>query len=280
MSEAMDNELHQDTPDEQIIVQFFSSFKPQPSPRFYARMRTTPWQNEQLSCPSHENKKWRLSRKAAWMLSSLIVVLVILVFLIFPSARVAADQIIHFFLPASSDQLNVQVSMSDPNDLLDFSNPSNFPLEVDDVQERAGFEIRQIPSSLGPPALIGARFDLVYNAATLLYKSDDFTLLLTQRPIGNSQDVFSVGPNAQVEFVHIGDVNGEFVVGGWKAVSTTPIPDKTTEPGTVEINAVWDNGLPQSTLRWQEFGYAYEFRSYGVNRASQSQLIFWANGLK
>jgi hypothetical protein len=276
----MQNDPHQDTPDEQKIELLLGCFKSQPSPRFYARMRNAPWQKEHLSLASREYRTWRLGFKSAWGFAALILVLAILVLAIFPSVRVAASQIIHFFLPAASDQLEVQVTLTNPNDLLDFSNPSNFLFTVDDVQQRAGFNVKQIPSSLGAPPFIGARYDSSYNAVTILYKGEDYILLLTQRPLGNSEDVFSVGSSAKVEFVNIGDVQGEFVMGGWNAVSTEPVPGTSTSPGTVQINAVWDDSLPQSTLRWQESGFAYELRSSGVNRASQSQLLSWANGLK
>ena len=40
--------------------------------------------------------------------------------------------------------------------------------------------------------------------------------------LGIGEDVFSIGANAMVKLVNIGDIQGEFVVGGWKAVSTQP----------------------------------------------------------
>ncbi len=206
--------------------------------------------------------------------------MVFFVYVLFPSVRVAAGQIIHFFLPGSSDQLDIQVTLNNPNDLLDFSNPDNFPLTMEALRQQVGFNVKQIPSSLGAPPFIGARNDPIYNAVTLLYQAEDYILLLTERPLRNSQDLFSVGANAHVEFVLIGTVQGEFVVGGWSAVSTQPGPYKATSSAPVQITAIWDDELPQSTLRWQESGYAYELRSTGENRPSQSQLISWANELK
>ena len=276
----MQNYPYQDAPDEQRIEALLSDFKPQPSPRFYDRMRTAPWQEQPQSQASRKIREWRLARKSAWIVITGFFVLVFFIYAVFPSVRVAASQIIHFFLPASSDQLDVQVTLSNPNDLLDFSNPANFPLTMDALRQQVGFKVKQIPSSLGAPPFIGARYDPVYNAVTLLYQAEDYNLLLTQRPLRNSQDVSSVGANAHVEFVPIGSSQGEFVVGGWKAVSSQPGTAIPASPAVVQINAVWDDNLPQSTLRWQESGYSYELRSSGENRPSQSQLISWANELK
>jgi hypothetical protein len=280
LSEDMQNDPEQDAPDEHKIEVLLSGFKPQPSPRFFTLISSAPWLNEDLSLAPHKNMKWRLKHKYAWGFTALLLLLGILGFAFFPSVRVTASQIMHYFLPAASDQLDVQVTLSNPNDLLDFSNPANFPLTISAVQQRAGFVIKQIPYSLTAPHFIGARYDLNYNAVTILYTADDYALLLTQRPLGNSQDVFSVGANAKVDFVTIGDVQGEFVMGGWNAVSIQPGPSTTTTPTSVQIEAVWDASLPQSTLRWQEPGFAYELRCSGVNRASQSQLLTWANELK
>jgi hypothetical protein len=203
-----------------------------------------------------------------------------LILAVIPSVRVAADQIIHFFLPAASNQLEVQIMPANPLVSMDFSNPSNFPHSINDIQQQAGFGVKRIPTLPKELSLIGARYDPSYNAVSILYKARDYFLILTQRPLGNSQDVFSIGPNAHVEFVKIGNVQGEYVVGGWNAVSTQQTPATETPSGTLHLSAVWDDSLPQYTLRWQQAGYAYELLSNGISSPSQSQLISWANELK
>jgi hypothetical protein len=142
-------------------------------------------------------------------------------------------------------------------DYLDFSNPSNFPLSIAQARQLAGFIVKQIPSSTYAPIFIGARFDTKLNAVILLYKGEDYILLLTQRLLGNSHDVFSIGSNANVQFVNVGDVQAEYVVGGWKAASTQTPMSTLTPPGLVHISAVWENSLPQYTLRWQVAGFVY-----------------------
>jgi hypothetical protein len=276
----MRNNPDENIPDEIKIKQLLSGFKPQPTTRFNARMRSAPWQNRDLSRPSIQAKNWALRWKSAWVLAALIIVIAFLTLSFLPSVRVAADQFIHFFLPAASDRLEVQVTPANTPDAMDFSNPSNFLLNMDEVSQQAGFTVIEIPSSPAAPTFIGARYEAEYNAVLLLYKGADYDLLLTQRLLGNSQDVFSIGSNAHVEFVNVGDVQAEYVVGGWSAVSTEVPTGNPTPSSTVQITALWDDSLPQFTLRWQVAGFAYELRSNGVNSPSQSQLISWANELK
>jgi hypothetical protein len=92
--------------------------------------------------------------------------------------------------------------------------------------------------------------------------------------------VFSIGESALIKLVNIGDFQGEYVDGGWKVISTQPASENQTPTSSVNINAIWDNELPQSTLRWQLNGIVYELRSVGDGRPPQSELIIMANELK
>lgn len=276
----MQNHPNDNHPDELKIEQLLSAFKPQPTPRLNARMSSAPWFTQDHSRSGTEAKTWTHRMTPTLAIAVIILVLVIITLGFIPSVRVAADQFIHFFLPAASDRLEVQVTPANPLVTLDFSNPSNFPLNIREVQQQAGFLVKEIPFSTAAPAFIGARYEPELNAALLLYQGKNYTLLLTQRPLGNSQDVFSIGSNAHVEFVKVGDIQAEYVVGGWTAVSTQTPSGTPSSSGGVHISAVWDDTLPQATLRWQEAGYAYELRTNGVNMPSQSQLINLSNELK
>jgi hypothetical protein len=256
-----------------------SNFSPQPTSRFYRKMQTAPW----LQTNSN-HKKLHISnisaRKLIWATIISLVFLVLVSLTFFPTLRVIAKQIIYSFISGPSDQLNIQVTQSTHNDLFNFTSPENFPLSINDVKRQAGFLVKEISLSSGDLKWVGARFDPSYNAVILLYQGDNYKLFLSQRPIGNNVEVFSIGPSAQVNLVNIGDITGEFVVGGWKAISTQSVPDPTNPGIQTSINAIWDNNLPQSTLRWQTNGYVYELRTIGEGSPSQSVLITIANELK
>jgi len=275
----MDNNPNQNTPDEIKIEELLSQIKPLPTSRFYSKMRTAPWQRP-ISTERSRISILKPGRRLIWGLTVSGLVLAIFVITFIPSIRAAASQIIHLFLSAPSNQLEVQVVLTSPGDLYDFSNPANFPLSLEESQQQAGFGVKEISMLPEGLSFIGSRFDTSYNTVTLLYQANDYSLFLTQRLLGRSQDVFSIGDSAHVKIVNIGDIQGEFVVGGWKAISTQPSTENQTPTSSVYINANWDNDLPQSTLRWQVGDIVYELRSNGEGSPSQSELILLANELK
>jgi hypothetical protein len=221
-----------------------------------------------------------LIRKPMLSISILLLFILLIGISFIPSVQAVARQIIYSFIPAPSDQIEVQVILSNPGDLFHYADPGNFNFSIQEIREQAGFvvkEISQIPEDL---VLVGSRFDPSYNAVIILYQGDNYKLFLTQRPTEKGNDIFSVGSTAQVDQVMIGDRQGEFVRGGWKAISTQTI-SATESPGSqTRINAIWDSSLPQYTLRWQDEGFVYELRTIGVGSPSQSVLISLANELK
>lgn len=276
----MGNSPYQKTPDEFEIEEMLSHIRPQPTLRFYNRMRTAPWLRTISSKARTSISYWKPARKYLWGLIALIVIIAVIGVAFIPSVRAIARQIFYSFIPAPSNQIEVQITPSSPGDLFNFSDPANFTLSISEVQQQAGFGVKSI--SLLPESLqfTGSLFDPSYNAVTLLYESSNYKLFLTQRPKGTSQDVFSIGASAIVKLVKIGDTQGEFVIGGWKAISTQPASENQTPTSLININAIWDNDLPQSTLRWQADGIVYELRTIGDGSPSQSELIKLANELK
>jgi len=267
-------------PDDIQIIEMLRMFAPIPSVRFYEKTEKAPW------IKSGSKEKVRLfssNTPARRLLLGITVLIPVLTFIglsFFPNVRAVARQIIYSFISERSDQIDIQTTLSTPGDLFHFSDPANFPLNLREAQRQAGFnvmELFQLPEDL---KLVGSRFDSSYNAVTTLYQGKDFKLFLTQRPIGSGEDVFSIGSTAQVDMVKIGDQDGEFVMGGWKALSTQIITKTITPGNQTNINAVWDNDLSQYTLRWQVEGFMYELRTIGEGSPSQSELIALANGLK
>jgi hypothetical protein len=268
------------SPDETEIEGLLSRFKPQPSQRFYQKMKETPWHRKLPDQELPLRVSYKPKRRLLWGLASMIFIFLVIAIMLIPPVRAIARQIIYSFIAAPSNQIEVEVTLASPADLFNYSDPSNFSLSPQAAQSQAGFQVRQISPLPAGLTLVGARYDRDYNAVILLYQGERFTLFLTQRPLGNSQDVFSVGTQAVVEMVDIGNMHGEFVRGGWKAISTeSPIGNQTQE-SQVNITAIWDDALPQFTLRWQEGNVAYELRTLGEGGPSQSDLILWANELK
>jgi len=276
----MNKSPYQNPPEESEIEEMLSQIRPLPTSRLDNRMRAAPWLRPIPPKGSRFLAYLKPAHRLVWGFIALILMIAVLGTAWFPSVRAIARQIFYSFIPAPSNQLEVQVTLASPGDLFHFSDPANFTQSISEVQKQAGFGVKAI--SILPEGLTftGSRFDPSYNAVTLLYQGNNYKLFLTQRPRGNSQDVFSIGANAIVKLVMIGDIQGELVVGGWKAISTQPAPENQTPASLININAIWDNDLPQSTLRWQSGDIVYELRSIGMGSPSQSELINLANGLK
>jgi hypothetical protein len=278
----MDNTNNPEQPESDVsqIEGLLGRFQPQPSPRFYHKMSMAPWMKTSPKEKPGISRDWMPSRRLAWGLAALLLIITLFGFSLYPPLRAIARQIMFSFIPSLGDQLEVQVTLANPEDLYHFADPENFPLSIAVAQEQAGFPLREIASLPIGLSFTGARYDAASHAVILLYQGKDYKIFLTQRPIDHGQDVFSIGASAQVETVQIGNIQGEYVVGGWKAVSAQPDSRTATPGSTITLSATWDNTLPQYTLRWQSAGYAYELRTTGVGSPTQSELISLANGLK
>ena len=280
MNEQSSKNPNLGTPDDIQIIEMLRMFAPVPSFRFYEKTEKAPW----IKSGSKEKVRLFSSNTLArrWFLgTAVLIALFTFIGLSFsPSIQVIARQIIYSFISEPSDQIIIQATLTTPGDLFNFTDPANFPMTIQEIHESAGFYIMQITKLPEDLIQVGARFDSSYKTVTTSYQGNDYNLFLTQRPIGSGADVFSIGTTAKVDLVKIGDQQGEFVRGGWKAISTQTIT-KTISPGNqTNITAVWDNNLPQYTLRWQVEGFIYELRTIGEGSPSQSELIALANGLK
>jgi hypothetical protein len=276
----MDRITDSHEPDEVRLEEMLGQFKPVPSSRFHLMMITAPWQRVKSSNASSSSKKNFALRRLVWGVTGALVLLMVLGIAFIPSIQAIARQIMYSFIPAPSNQIEVQVTMTNPNDLYHYSDPANFPLSVSEVQNMAGFPIKQISHLAEGMNFIGARFDANYDAVILLYHGNAYNLFLSQRPLGNGQDVFSIGESAMVKIVLIGEIQGEFVTGGWKSISTQSTSEPSNPDNSVNITAIWDNDLPQSTLRWQKDSFVYEIRGIGENMPSLNELMTLANELK
>ncbi len=269
------------SPDETEIEGMLSRIKPQPTARFSRMMKPAPWNRVPVkNVPSYRASM--SERNVTWVLVTLIVMTLTGAILFIPSVKAVANQIFHSFLHAPSNQIQVQVTVTSPGDLYSYSDPGNFQLSVAQAEQKAGYQVKQVLPIPAGFVFEGARYDNAYNTVILLYQdpASYLTLWLTQRPLKHSQDVFSIGPEATVRLVKIGEIQGEFVQGGWQVRSTQTATETQPAGNSVNVVAVWDNSLPQSTLRWQAEGMAYELRVSGFGGPSQSDLINWANELK
>ena len=249
------------------IEELLSDVQPMPSPEFHARMMKAPWHNPRID---FYMRRWNYS---------FLVVLVVFLFslLIFPSLRANARNWVLYFLPGRQDQMQLSIDDLSPQELFQYASPNNFPFTVSQASAMAGFHVRQPDKLLPGIELVGARYESNTESVVLLYQGAGYNLFMSQRPIAAGLEYFSIGASAEVEAVHIGEIQAEYVAGGWINLPITP-GNETSPPE--DLNVVWDPMLSQYTLRWQSDGFAYQLRSTGSSGPQKFDLITLAESIR
>ncbi|MBN2503264.1 MAG: hypothetical protein JXB38_20980 [Anaerolineales bacterium] len=245
-------------PDSESIAALLEKFQPKPSAAFQARMQSTPWKLEAAS-PRRNFSRY------AWRFT--IVLLVVSVFFLFTpfaggSLKATANRLLQFFIPASSDQTAIQVTIP-PTDGTSALNPqTDFAASLQAVMAEAPFNL-QIPMQIPEDYILnGANYTAIHQQAALYYSGDKRSLILVQHPVGNFFE--QIGESARVEIIREGEITYEYVIGGWVIRGKDGEILATALPGTtVTLNAYWDNSLDRQTLRWQKDDIQFELISYG-----------------
>ena len=258
-------------PSEEEIVSYLETFQPYPSEDYYLRMETAPW-----TVPEETGS--RISGLMNWLTgmdnsfprpgvrvalaSTVLLLVIILVTLASPKLQAVAQQILHFIVPAPTDELALQVTVQPSGTQEPLNAAERYPLTSIQAEELSGYPIRvfaQLPEGI---TLTGAQYNPNLHAVTLLYAGAVQTILFTQRPVGEITEYATVGASAPVENVTVHGVPGEFVTGGWIVTDTNDRIQATPAPGTqVSLGVYWDPTLPQRILRWQEGVMLYEILS-------------------
>jgi hypothetical protein len=239
--------------------------------------KNSPWM--QATSEARYGPKFLVSPDFQWLIGIIIIIflLAILSLKFYQPIRVIAHQFFYSFINLPTEQISIQLEPQNPEIIYQESDPRYFPDTFHEVQELAGFQTKELTVLPDGLALKGTRYDPEYGAVIALYETNSYRLFLTQRLLNNGKDVFTVGPDSKIISVDIGQQQGEYVAGGWKAIydNENYLPENTTS-----IEAVWDDDLPQFTLRWQQDGFSYEIRILGDESPSLSELIAIAIGLK
>ncbi len=266
----MTSESNQDesrTASPEYIENLLRQLQPTPSSRFYLRMKKAPWQSR----PS------LLRIRRFGLATAALVMLFMLGILLSPPLRARARQWILYFLPDAQDQMELSIEQLDAQALYHYATPENFPHSIDQLAQLAGYNISQPASLLPGMQLIGGRYEGETQTSVLLYQGAGYNLFLSQRPVIAGQEFFSIGASAFVESVSVGDIQGEYVAGGWvkRSESLSAEPDSPTE-----LHLQWDKTLPQYTLRWQVHDIAYQLRSTGIDGPQKDELLTLAQTIR
>jgi hypothetical protein len=258
---------HSTIPSQEAIGSLLKIFKPHPSPRFFQLLRNAPWE-----------RKTTRRRVMHWGYSLIVLLAMIILCLSFsPPLRGIARQWIYYFLPDPLDRLEFSLEGLPPEQLFQVASKESFPLTIDQATNQAGFNVLQ-PGILLPDLLfVGARYEPDVHSVIFFYQGAGYNLFLSQHPLSVVNEFFSIGASAEVDQVKIGNVQGEYVTGGWVVISNDSPPSIEQYSN---IQAVWDPTLPQYTLRWQLEGMSYELRGVGSRSPEKSDIIIFAESLR
>lgn len=273
-----------DKPTEEEIISTLGRFKPHPSDRFYQQMRSAPWlRADQAHIWASPNLSKRFTRRH-WQTMAVLGLMIIFfaVFIILtPSARVVAQRVVQYFVPAQSDKIAVQVTDTLPIAIGTSVPAGNFTLSFTQVDEIAGFQLKQIPLTDRDLVFSGAYHDPNLGAVALRYDGDGFTLILSQRRAGNIEEYASIGASAPIEPILVHGIPGEYVEGGWRVDQGEANKYPIIMPeGELTLGIYWDSELNQRIIRWQEGDMIYEILALGRDHPSKSELIVIAESVK
>lgn len=263
-------------PDESQIERLLADFNPHPSRDFYLKMAGAPWRRS-------ANRERRLRIPAWGTITTAAIVLSILLIgtLAMPSLQAVAQQIMHYFVPAQEDQRSIEMTVPYPGDSGDFGTPEYFSLNLSQAKAQVDFPLAQLQQLPLGWIFSGAHYEASLNSITLRYQVNESTLYLTERPADAVEEYSSVGASAPVETVTVGEVTGEYVLGGWHLTSEGSSPIETGVPGTqISLDIYWDPELPQQTLRWEQGEIVYEIRFAGKPLLSKEAMIEIAESLQ
>ena len=258
------------SPNTEEIEKMLRYLRPNPSQKFYDKMRFQPWNRyPNLSLW----KRLYQPRKAIILLIAISLVLGIV--LVAPSFNVLAFRIAQFFTSTTEESVLIELP------IYENLEQEGYPLTtLSEAIEQANF-MPQTPSKLPEGyTFTGANYHPIRQSITLNYATKTGSILrITQRPVGIEYQSISV--HAKVEKVQIGDEVGEYVRGGWRASA----PEKTPSQKTITVQATWDPETNIHFLRWQEEDILFEilFSSSDldiIHALDKKELIEIAENLK
>ncbi len=207
--------------------------KPSPTLRFHKRMAHAPW-----------SAAGRI-RQQLFTGVGLALVLLSATLLLTPQGRAWAQEVLHFFTRAASDTR--PVTPMPPGEDWAWT----FDIGLEEAEQLTGINA-SVPTWV-PDTLVynGAMADPNRRTILISYNylgMEGTGLVLLQQAVteDNQCEICDiVGASAEVQSVQVGDVQGEYVTGVWKAIGDTG-------------QWGWDDEPFMQRLRWQANGMAYE----------------------
>ncbi|MBC7870557.1 MAG: hypothetical protein H7Y09_06930 [Chitinophagaceae bacterium] len=199
--------------------------------------------------------------------SAAAFIILTIAILTIPPLHAIAQEIINFFIPATSDISNVELHVGgpDPSPLDD-----RYPLSLEALTEQVEFEIL-LPTFMPQPYTFdGASYDPERQSVFLNYRcAGPWAIGISQHRTTENVDNFyrnEVGASAEIEQVTIGTAIGQYVRGAWIVEVDPNVRQQADEIGTaitVMTESVWTNDSQWQRLDWYTDSTLYSILTSG-----------------
>jgi hypothetical protein len=260
-------------PTEEELIQLLERSTPKPTANFYQRASEWPWVKgaTPMTMMSQRHMSLRFISGAA------VLLVLIGVIVMTPSLRAMAAEFLGL-TRASDNNIERTLTYTDPV-VLD---------SIAEAEARAGFDLRE--PTLLPPGYTFSRATYwpdkpsVMLTYTKQLRADNPNIVASLDLIqwrgqpSTTNALPSVGQDADVEIVQVGDVQGQYVIGAWKTLSRST---SSPESGTMseELRLSWDRFFPLQRVRWTNEGTTFDLQA-SISSLSKEELVEIAASLE
>lgn len=195
----------------------------------------------------------RNGRHALAALGVTILLLVLTITLIAPVRAFAQEFLQSLFVRHESNTIAAEPynPISDPTPT-PIPAPESVPnLSVSEADALASFAVRELTNLPAGFTLSSVYYDQERDKVTFLYLNDIYQGIVLHQEPAETAEPWTIGADAVIEAVMVGNIPGEYVHGSWQWV------EPTTEDAVGSTEEIWRNDDPHQQLRWTQDGIVY-----------------------
>ncbi|MAT96101.1 MAG: hypothetical protein CL608_03075 [Anaerolineaceae bacterium] len=235
----------------------------------------------QIQQPTKGVNKMLFARNGRHALAAVGVTLLLLVMavtLIAPVRAFAQELLQGLFVRHESSTMAVE-----PYDPVTDPTPTPVPAQVDvpnltiaEAEALASFAVKELTNLPDGFALSSVYYDEERDKVTFLYLDEGYKGIVLHQEPADIAEPWTIGADAVIEVVTVGDFPGEYVRGAWQW------GEPATEGAVGSTEMVWKSDDPHQQLRWTQDGIVYTLSTtVGQDLGlTQADLIALAESVK
>lgn len=220
----------------------------------------------------------RNGRHALAAMGVILLLLVLTVTLIAPVRAFAQELLQGLFVRHESSTI-----AAEPYDPIADPTPTPIPdpdsepeMSVAEAEALTSFAVKELTNLPDGYALSSVHYDEERDKVTFLYLNDAYKGIVLHQEPAETAEPWTIGADAVIEPVTVGDVSGEYVRGAWQW------GEPATEGSIGSTEMIWQSDDPHQQLRWTQDGIVYTLSTtVGQDLGlTQADLIALAESVK